>query len=90
MFENVTVNWQSSICIETHDAVLYLESSEKFFTKENNEARYEDAQGAIEVDNTTLKGWSGHPNRVIVKQEVDIHSKLDNTVNAILDFITFR
>lgn len=25
MFENVTVNWQSSICIETHDAVIYLD-----------------------------------------------------------------
>ena len=25
MFENVTVNWQSSTCIETHDAVIYLD-----------------------------------------------------------------
>ena len=25
MFENITVNWQSSICIETHDAVIYFD-----------------------------------------------------------------
>jgi hypothetical protein len=39
----------------------------KFYTTENNEARYETVEQAIELDKKLINAWVGHPHFCIVQ-----------------------
>jgi hypothetical protein len=51
-----------------YDVVLHLvtaaDGAEKFYTLENNAARYEDVPTAKLVDGNLIKAWSGHPHHM--------------------------
>ncbi len=53
-----------------YDAVLHLitaaDGAEKFYTSENNVARYENVEQAIETDRRTIKAWTGHQRHIII------------------------
>lgn len=76
---------------DRYDLVLHLTTSAKgsaaAYTLANNEARYEDVDGACRVDDSTCESWDVHSNRVIIKEEDDFHVKMDNAINAVLSFL---
>jgi len=41
--------------------------AEKFYTSENNEARYESVGEACDLDKLLVNAWVGHPNFTIVE-----------------------
>jgi hypothetical protein len=53
-----------------YEAVVHLVSAadgaEKFYSKENNEARYESVQEAVELDKRLINAWVGHPHFSII------------------------
>lgn len=71
-----------------YDAVFHLESvalaDASAYTKANNGARFEDAQGAVLADRRTLSAWSAHPSLHVIANEEEFRAKADNLTSAIL------
>jgi hypothetical protein len=59
-----------------YEAVIHLvtaaEGAEEFYSTNTNEARYESAKDAIELDKKLINAWVGHPHFSII----------DNTQNG--------
>ncbi len=74
-----------------YDLVMHLVTSangqEEAYTLSNNAARYESVEEAIKVDNTILEAWSGHPNRIIIGNEVDFEKKMRKAIQAIFTYL---
>lgn len=75
-----------------YDVVLHLvtaaDGAEKFYTLENNAARYEDVPTAKAVDGNLIKAWSGHPHQIIIDNSgPDFKDKIRRTVNGVEKFI---
>lgn len=66
-----------------YDAVIDLVGRKDFYTTENNEARSEDADYALELGATTLKGWLGHNKIKIVLPKDTMDEKLNEVLNII-------
>lgn len=53
-----------------YEAVVHLVSAadgaEKFYSKENNEARYESIKEAVELDKKLINAWVGHPHFSVI------------------------
>ena len=53
-----------------YEAVVHLVSAadgaEKFYTNQNNQARYESTNEAIELDKRLINAWVGHPHFSII------------------------
>lgn len=60
---------------DDYDAVIHLTTVAKgkpeLYTTENNAARQESVEQAIEMDDRTLAGWVGHPHLRIIDNEPD-------------------
>ena len=54
--------------LNRYDAVIVLKSSKDFYTTENNKARSENVNDALELGNKTLNTWIGHKKLKIVNQ----------------------
>lgn len=71
-----------------YDAVFHLESvalaDAGAYTKANNGARFEDAQGAVLADRRTLSAWLAHPNLHVIANEEEFQAKANNLASAIL------
>lgn len=59
-----------------YDWVLHLDTAPQDHYDVANPIRIESFTEAIEVNNRILKAWSGHPQRIIVKNQQDFFSKL--------------
>lgn len=74
-----------------YDLVLHLTTSakgaEEAYTLSNNAARYEGIEEARRVDDTILKSWEGHPNRVIIGNESDFEIKIRRAIQAIFSYL---
>lgn len=72
---------------DSFDGVIHLitaaNGAEKFYTKENNQARRENAQEAREADEKTLAVWVGHPHLKIIDNSTGFESKMKRTFQAI-------
>ena len=77
--------------LKRYDMVLHMVSAangaSEAYTLSNNAARYETVEDAIRVDNMILKGWEGHPNRVIIGNETDFEPKIKRAIQAIFTFL---
>jgi hypothetical protein len=47
--------------------VTAADGAEKFYTKENNEARYESVEQAVDLDKRLINAWVGHPHFSIIQ-----------------------
>lgn len=71
-----------------YDAVLFLEGSEKFFTKENNKARYEkNAEEAASLRKNLLNSYLGHDNLRVIQPREDMVDKQEEVINIIANML---
>lgn len=71
-----------------YDAVLFLEGAEKFFTKENNKARYEkDASAASALRKSLLDAYLGHDNLRIIKPREEMKDKQEEVINIVANLL---
>ena len=69
-----------------YDAVLHLVTCAKgaeFAYNLGNEARTESLEHAREMDDRTLRAWSGHPNLHIIDNSVDFEDKMNRAIREI-------
>ncbi|EAR87420.1 AAA domain protein (macronuclear) [Tetrahymena thermophila SB210] len=75
-----------------YDAVIHLvtaaDGAEKFYTLENNVARYEDGPTAIKVDQALQNAWRGHPHHIIIDNSApSFDKKIEKVINAVEKFV---
>lgn len=74
--------------LSNYDAVLFLEGSEKFFTKENNKARYEsDASAAAALRQGLLTAYLGHDNLRVIKPREEMKDKQEEVINIVANML---
>jgi hypothetical protein len=83
--------WQAvcdTVNITIPDAVFHLRTSalEDFYT-ENNAARKETRQEAIDMDKRTELAWLGHPHFRIIPNKANFQKKMDALVEAVTSFL---
>ncbi len=69
-----------------YDAVIHLVTCAKgaeFAYNLANEARTESIEYAREMDDRTLRAWSGHPNLRVIDNSVDFEEKMNNAIREI-------
>jgi CYTH domain-containing protein/predicted ATPase len=76
---------------DSYDAVLHLvtaaKGAEEAYTLENNTARQETPEQAVEMDDLTLHAWMGHPHLRIIGNETSFEEKLQNTLKEVLHLL---
>ena len=72
-------NLSEEVILNRYDLVIHLESAAKgkWYTKENNKARYEDRERAIEMDDKIFDAWSKHDNLIRVINYENFKDKQD-------------
>lgn len=77
--------------MQHYDAVFHLVSAakgaEEFYTTENNQARTETVEQAIELDNKLIKAWTGHPHLRIIDNNTDFEKKMRRLLSEISSFL---
>ena len=65
------------------------DGAEEFYTGQNNEARYENAQEARALDKKLINAWVGHPQFKIIdnKGSSGFQLKIDHCVDAVFKVI---
>jgi len=74
-----------------YDVVIHMvtaaDGAEKFYTLENNAARYEDVPTAITVDQNLQNAWTGHPHHLIIgNDEEGFDRKIQKVINGVEKF----
>lgn len=76
---------------DSYDAVFHLvtaaKGAEEFYTLENNAARTETVEQAIEKDNLIISAWTGHPHLRIIDNSTDFKEKLFRLMREITSFL---
>lgn len=71
-----------------YDVVLFLEGSDKFFTKENNKARYEkDAKEAASLRHNLLNAYLGHDNLRVIQSREEMKDKQEEVINIVANML---
>lgn len=74
--------------LSRYDGILYLEGAEKFFTKENNKARYEkDAKEGIEKGKKVLKSYLSHDSLRVIQPRENMEDKKTEVINVISNML---
>lgn len=72
----------------TYDAILYLENASKFFTLENNAARYEaDADAAAKKGDLVLQSYLSHDNLLVIKPRENMVDKQQEVIRIIQNLL---
>jgi nicotinamide riboside kinase len=66
-----------------YDWVLHLDTAPRDNYDVHNPIRIESFTEAIDVNNRILQAWSGHPQRIIVKNQQDFFSKMGLCLNIV-------
>lgn len=76
---------------DNYDAVFHLVSAaigaKEFYTCENNKARLETIEEAIEKDRTTLNSWAGHPHLRVIDNSSNFEWKMRRLMGEISSFL---
>ena len=76
---------------DSYDMVIHLVTTAngavEHYTTENNSARTETPEEAIEKDKKTLEAWTGHKRIEIVGNEGSFDDKLHNVIRTIYEFL---
>lgn len=71
-----------------YDAVLFLEGAAKFFTTENNKARYEkNAEESAALRKKLLNSYLGHDNLRIIQPREEMKDKQEEVINVIANML---
>jgi len=74
-----------------YDCILHLmtaaEGAEKFYTLENNKARFETLEEARIVDKKIIKAWTGHPHLRIIDNSTNFEQKINRLMVEIYSFL---
>lgn len=84
--------WQAvcdTVSVTIPDAVFHLRTSalDNFYTTENNAARKETKQEAIDMDKKTELAWLGHPHFRVIPNKANFQKKMDALVEAVTSFL---
>lgn len=76
-----------------YDAVFHLETAAKnfpqFYTTENNQARKETIEEAVNLDNETFHAWDVHPYRYLIPGQEDFKKKICELIEKVECFLRF-
>ena len=76
---------------DSYEAVFHLvtaaNGAEEFYTQENNPARLEGIEEAIEKDNAALNAWVGHPHLRVIDNSTNFESKMRRLMLEISNFL---
>lgn len=82
---------KESDLMKNYDLVIHLRTAalgkSEFYTLDNNGARTETIEEAIEKDNKTLNAWLGHSNLKIIGNDTDFNGKINNVISEIYDIL---
>lgn len=76
-----------------YEAVVHLvtaaNGAAEFYTGENNEARYETIEEAIELDKKLINSWTGHPHLSIIdnRKASGFNEKINSCINSVYKVI---
>ena len=74
-----------------YDAVFHLttaaKGAEEFYTLDNNAARIETVEEAIEVDNRLLAAWEHHPHLRVIGNDSDFEGKIRKLLEEMASFL---
>ena len=78
--------------LDYYDGVFHLvtaaDGAEEFYTCENNSARTETPEEAIERDKTCMQAWLGHPHlRVITNKDCTFEQKIDKLLKGVYSLL---
>lgn len=73
-----------------YDLVINLVGRKDFYTTENNSARSEDADRALQLGETTLRSWMGHKRLKIVLPKDEMDEKINEVLNIINDALHMK
>lgn len=72
---------------DSYDAVFHLltaaKGAEEFYTKANNEARFENIEQAKQNDDKTIAAWTGHPHFRIIDNSTNFEGKMKRLIQEI-------
>lgn len=76
---------------DNYDAVFHLVTTaigaKDYYTLENNKARYESIEEAINSDKKTLQAWTGHPHLRVIDNSTDFEGKMLRLIKEISSFL---
>ena len=76
---------------DSYDAVFHLvtaaKGAESFYTTENNGARIETVEQAIDLDDRLIAAWTGHPHLRVIDNSMDFEDKLKHLIEEISSFL---
>ncbi len=76
---------------DNYDAVFHLvtaaNGAEKFYTLENNQARYETVEEARNIDKKLIESWTGHPHLRIIDNKTNFNDKMKKLITEISHFL---
>ena len=76
---------------KSYDAIFHLETAakglEKYYTLDNNVARYETVDEAAALDDCLLKAWENHPNHIIIRNNELFNVKMNDLIGEISKFL---
>ena len=77
--------------LDSYDAVFHMvtaaKGAERFYTTENNAARYEAVEEAVQVDDRLIAAWAGHRHLRVIDNSVDFEDKLKRLIAEIRAFL---
>ena len=81
------VNFTEEELLARYDGVVHMETaakaSENLYRLDNNKARFETVEGAIQTDNNLYKAWEKHPKFTSIKSNMSFSKKMDDLIKAI-------
>lgn len=76
---------------DNYDAVFHLvtaaKGAEKFYTLENNSARTEKPEQAVELDDKLISAWTGHPHFRVIDNSSTFEEKMKKLIAEIASFL---
>lgn len=76
---------------DSYDAVFHLvtaaKGAEMFYTTENNTARTETPEQAVQLDNKMIAAWTGHPHLRVIDNTLDFDQKMHRLISEIASFV---
>lgn len=85
------LNIDEKTLLDSYDAVFHLVTAalgaENFYTTENNAARIETMDEAIDLDYKLINAWKKHPNYKIIDNSTDFEYKMKRLIHEIFDFL---
>lgn len=80
-FKSLNTNLQTELA--RYDWVLHLDTAPRNGYDIHNPIRIESFAEAIKVNNRILQAWSAHPQRIIIRNEIDFFAKMSTCVTIV-------